>query len=70
MNKRGGRVGKIPNIDKYELLVKYTKVFAEGYKCKNIVQESTSPEEIFFFRKFDSKVYFFLHISIFVTKKR
>ena len=44
----GGRVGKIPNIDKSELLVKYTKVFAEGYKCKNIVQDSTSPEAKFF----------------------
>ena len=70
MNKRGGgRVGKIPNIDKSELLVKYTKVFAEGYKCKNTVQNSTSPEAKFF-RKFDSKVYFYLQISIFVTKKR
>ena len=56
INKRGGS-DKFLKMNKWDLLVRYTKVFAEEYKSKNAEQDSIPPEAKFF-RKFDSKVHF------------
>ena len=44
-------------MNKWDLLVRYTKAFAEEYKSKSAEQDSIPPEAKFF-RKFDSKVHF------------